>query len=46
MAVVNTVGIHDSELTPEVVAARLDEVMAVTPEAVAQTIPLPAPAAG
>ncbi|SFT00086.1 SDR family NAD(P)-dependent oxidoreductase [Saccharopolyspora flava] len=39
MAVVNTAGIHDAALTPEIVAERFDEVMAITPDAVAQTIP-------
>lgn len=46
MAVVNTVGIHDPQLTPETVAARIDEVMAITPDAAPQTFSVPAPAAG
>ena len=37
-AVVDTVGIHDPDLTPEVVAARFDEIMAVTPEAVPNVV--------
>jgi NAD(P)-dependent dehydrogenase (short-subunit alcohol dehydrogenase family) len=43
--VLNTVGIHDPQLTPETVAERFAEVMAVTPEAEPQVIPVPAVAA-
>lgn len=39
MAVVNTTGIHDPVLTPETVANRIDEVIAITPQAAPQTIP-------
>lgn len=39
LAVVNTTGIHDSVLTPETVANRIDEVIAITPQAAPQTIP-------
>ncbi|WP_258341396.1 SDR family NAD(P)-dependent oxidoreductase [Saccharopolyspora gregorii] len=38
MAVVNTAGIHDPALTPETVAERFDEVMAITPDSAPQTI--------
>lgn len=39
MAVVNTTGIHDPALTPETVAERIDEVIAITPQAAPQIIP-------
>ncbi|MGQ4267479.1 SDR family NAD(P)-dependent oxidoreductase [Nocardiopsis changdeensis] len=38
MAVVNTAGISDPDLTPETLAARIDEVMAVTADAVPQVV--------
>ena len=42
-AVVNTTGIYDPNLTPETVAERFDEVMAITPDAVPQVVPAPVP---
>jgi NAD(P)-dependent dehydrogenase (short-subunit alcohol dehydrogenase family) len=45
MAVVNTAGIHDPGLTVETVAARFDEVMAITAEAQPQIVGAPAPQA-
>ena len=41
MVVLNTSGIYERDLSPETVAARIDQIMAITQEAVAQTIPVP-----
>ncbi|NKY54379.1 SDR family NAD(P)-dependent oxidoreductase [Nocardia vermiculata] len=38
LALVNTVGIHDPELTVESVAERFDQIMAITPDAVPQVV--------
>ncbi|MGO4419197.1 SDR family NAD(P)-dependent oxidoreductase [Streptomyces sp. MCAF7] len=43
MAVVTTRGIHDTALTVETVAARFDDVMALTPEARPEGVPVPQP---
>lgn len=43
LAIVTTTGIHDPDLTPETVAARFDEVMAITPDATPQTVAPPQP---
>jgi len=41
MAISNTAGFHDPELTVETVAERFGEVMAVTPDAQPQVVAVP-----